>query len=104
VGDEELAYTIERRLFDMGCAVHVVVGGNETAVLAGLAKMSLAAGLITICSVDSNDRGEAARARGIVGETSFVLVDAATLPTDRAAAAAAVCDVLLQKGVLRNPV
>ena len=55
----EVAYLLERELFDRGCMVHVLADDVESHLLPELAKMSSAAGLITICTIASDSRRRA---------------------------------------------
>ena len=68
-------------------------------LLADLARISNAAGLITICSVAA-DSGFLEKAREVVGEDRFVAIDAATLPAKQAEAAEAVCRLLEERGFI----
>ncbi len=101
-GVEEIAYLAERKLFDHGCLVHVLAGETESHILPELARISNAAGLITICSVPVDDPQERERARGVVGEERFVTVDAAAIPGGVDAAAEAVCRKLEEQGIIRE--
>ena len=55
-GGEEAAYQLERALFDCGCHVHVLADPAHGDVLAELARISNAAGMITICAVVEGSR------------------------------------------------
>ncbi|WP_428389403.1 sulfate adenylyltransferase subunit CysN [Mucisphaera sp.] len=88
-GKGALAYAIERRLFDRGCAVHVVDGGStrlglsrglgfdaddrteHTRRAAEVARISNDAGLITIASFLSPSAADRAMARELVGASRF---------------------------------
>src|SRR5919112_4632017 len=59
----EVAYLLERELFDRGCMVHVLADEVESNLMASLAKMSSAAGLITVCTSASDEAAEPERAR-----------------------------------------
>ena len=86
-GSLELAYAIERKLFDRGCLVHVLSGDADGRVLSALNE----AGLIVI------------RVGPVVGPPipgRSIEVDAATLPSDLDAAAGEVCHVLESSGVI----
>jgi bifunctional enzyme CysN/CysC len=70
-GAVELAYSVERRLFDLGRAAYVLHGEHAPAASLALALKSLAeAGLVALCPVPA---GIAAELRG-----EFVLLDAAS--------------------------
>ena len=60
----DVAYLLERELFDRGCMVHVLADDVESHLLPELAKMSSAAGLITICTISHPIRAPNATARG----------------------------------------
>src|SRR5690606_14697692 len=76
----DVAYLLERELFDRGCMVHVLADDVESHLLPELAKMSSAAGLITICTISSDAEGERDRARELVGAEQFVDIDPQSLP------------------------
>jgi hypothetical protein len=100
-GDEEIAYLVERKLFDHGCLVHVLESGAGRH-MPELARISNAAGLITICAVASDDAAERDRARGVVGEERFVPIDAAPIPGGPEAVAEAICRRLEEQGFIRE--
>ena len=75
----DVAYLLERELFDRGCMVHVLADDVESHFLPELAKMSSAAGLITICTISSDQGAERDRARQLVGAEQFVDIDPQTL-------------------------
>jgi sulfate adenylyltransferase large subunit len=96
----EVAYMLERELFDRGCFVHVLADDVESHALPDLARMSAAAGLITICSIAGADEEDRDRAREMVGAERFVEIDPASLPPDDAAAARFICQLLEQRGLI----
>jgi len=97
-GSSDLAYAVERYLFDRGCLVNVLADERNPELLADLARISNAAGLITICSVlDSSTRE---KARELVGADRFVAMDQAALPPSQSEAAAAICRELETRGFL----
>ncbi|MBC7928930.1 MAG: sulfate adenylyltransferase, partial [Bryobacteraceae bacterium] len=84
----DLAYMLERELFDRGCLVHVLTDDVESRILPDLARISSAAGLITICSVASDEAAARERARTVLGVDSFVEFDPSALsPRDDTATA-----------------
>ena len=101
-GDEEIAYMAERKLFDHGCLVHVLAGETQSHILPELARISNAAGLITICSVAAGDTKERDRARGVVGEERFLAIDATEIAGGADAVAEAVCRQLEERGFIRE--
>jgi sulfate adenylyltransferase large subunit len=90
-GNEELAYRVERKLFDRGCLVNVLIEDSDTATLAGWAKMANATGLISICVQNTGTIQDKEWARKLIGESSFLDVDPSTLPADDDEAAAEIC-------------
>lgn len=87
-GNEELAYTLERKLFDRGCLVQVVAGEG----LASVAKAATDAGLITICiSEDIAVRDAVAR---MIGGDRFLALNTAELSSNTDEAADAICRIL----------
>ncbi len=96
VGAPEIAYAAERKLFDRGCLVNVLADEQNPELLAELARISNAAGLITICSVADSSALE--KAREVVGADRFVAAEADTLPKNQAEAAEAICRLLETRG------
>ncbi len=96
----DLAYLVERRLFDRGCLVHAVVDDFESPVLPELARFSNMAGMIAICSASSDDPAVRERARGLVGEDRFLAPDAEALNLDDSQAAQQIIQMLENRGVL----
>ncbi|HZT28698.1 MAG TPA: sulfate adenylyltransferase subunit CysN [Bryobacteraceae bacterium] len=99
-GNPELAFVVERKLFDRGCLVHVLADEKDAFILAELAKISNAAGMITICSVRPEDAAERERASRLVGADQFLEVDAASLSGNLDRAAEEICSLLEKRGVL----
>jgi hypothetical protein len=98
----EVAYLVERELFDRGCLVHVLADDVDSHLLPGLAKMSSAAGLITICSIASTEPEERESARALVGPDRFLDVDPQTLSPRDHEAAGQVCQLLEERGFIRK--
>jgi sulfate adenylyltransferase large subunit len=96
----DLAYLLERMLFDRGCSVHVLADEFESHMLPELARMSAAAGLITICSVASDESGDREHARELTGSEHFVAFRPEELPTRDDEAALRICRVLEDRGLL----
>jgi sulfate adenylyltransferase large subunit len=96
----ELAYAVERQLFDIGCQAAVV--GTEIAGgrLAEIARALNSAGAIAVCIVPGSGGREREQARGIIGPERFVFVEASRLPGENLAAAAEVCQLLRAAGYL----
>ena len=94
-GGAELAYAVERELFRRGFVTHVIVGQTDGRVLLELAQNLLAAGLVTICSVDVVYEVQRERVRSLIDPNQFIDFDAsrfdepgrvATLITEKLAA------------------
>jgi sulfate adenylyltransferase large subunit len=96
----DLAYLLERELFDRGCHVHVLSDDVDSHMLPDLAKLFSAAGLITICSVAYSETDEIERAKAVVGDDLFVYVNPELLSSRDADAAGQVCALLERSGVI----
>jgi sulfate adenylyltransferase large subunit len=101
IADEELACSLERRLFDLGCAVHTVTGGNDAAAVAGVARVAVAAGLLTICRLDASSEAQIATAKSTIGGGAFVCFNSADLPADSVEAISVMCAALRAAGFLK---
>ena len=99
-GDSDIAYAVERKLFDRGSLVNVLSDEQNPDLLARLAQISNAAGLITICSVASADPGAISRAQELIGADRFLAVDAGSLSADHAKAAEEICKELEARGFI----
>ena len=100
VADQEIAYALERRLFDRGCLVHVLAGEG----IVDAAKASTEAGLISICTVAEEDSGTRDAIKHAVGGDRFLAVSLTDLPADPDDAAEAICGTLEDRGyVPRRP-
>jgi len=99
-GNPEIAYAAERKLFDRGCLVNVLADEQNPELLAEVARISNAAGLITICSVAAIDPTALERARELVGADRFVIIDTALLPSDHSKAADEICRLLESRGFI----
>jgi hypothetical protein len=97
----EVAYLLERELFDRGCLVHVIADDVESHLLPELAKMSSAAGLITICTCASDEKSERDRARELVGAEQFFDIDPQTLSTKDNEAKDQIAKLLESRGIIR---
>jgi sulfate adenylyltransferase large subunit len=95
----EMAYLVEAKLFAAGCQVHVLAEDLESAVVVEAAELLAEAGLIAI--VSSFDREERERARRRVGEERFVSIEPGELAASDESAAAAVCQALEHRGIVR---
>ena len=96
----ELAYAVERRLFDAGCQVAVVTAENADGRVAEVARALNSAGAIAICVASGSTAREREQARGIVGAGRWFVVDVSRLPAEIPAAAEEVCQLLRAAGYL----
>jgi hypothetical protein len=93
-GDEELAYVLERKLFDRGCLVAVLVRQNPRA-LAEIAASLTSAGFIAICVPASGQRRARQQVETATGAERFLSVERTELPAGQDAAAEEICRRLL---------
>ncbi|MBI3278945.1 MAG: sulfate adenylyltransferase subunit CysN [Acidobacteria bacterium] len=98
----DAAYMLERELFERGCWVHVLADDVESHLLPDLAKMSAAAGLITICSSAFSAPDDRERARDLVGADRFLEVDPRRLAPNDAEAVRYICALLEERGFIRK--
>jgi sulfate adenylyltransferase large subunit len=98
----DVAYLVERELFDRGCLVHVVADDVDSHLLPELAKIMNSAGVIAICSNASTDIEERERARDVVGLGRFIEVDPQTLSLNDVEAAGQVCQMLEDRNFIRK--
>jgi sulfate adenylyltransferase large subunit len=98
-GDPEVAYSLERRLFDRGSQVHVIAGESSPDLLPEAARILNAAGVIAICSLPAADPLAIEDAKRVVGEDRFIAIEnPAGSPPE---AANEICRTLETKGFLR---
>jgi sulfate adenylyltransferase large subunit len=98
----ELAFLLERRLFDLGCQVHVLADDRESHLLPELARVLNNAGLIAICSIASPDSAERDRADRLSDANRFLEVPPQQLPVRDEDAAEVIMKRLEDLGVLRR--
>ena len=79
VGNEEAAYWLESELFRRGCLVHVLSDRQHLHLLAELATICNAIGLITICAVPGSPGSEAESARNLIGSDRFIEMDSSVM-------------------------
>jgi sulfate adenylyltransferase large subunit len=96
-GTEELAYALERKLFDRGCLVQVLQGAG----VAAIAQASIDAGLIAICMIAEDDAGARESLKQAVGSDRFLAARAGNLPDDPEHAAEQICRTLEDRGYIR---
>ncbi|MCC6585777.1 MAG: sulfate adenylyltransferase subunit CysN [Bryobacterales bacterium] len=95
----ELAWLLERKLFDRGCFVQALADDVESHLLPEMARLLNTAGLIAICSVASDDAEERIEAQNLIGERNVVAYQPGELsPQDEAAVQKIIAD-LEQRGV-----
>ena len=99
---ENLAYLLERKLFERGCQVHVLADSGESRILPELAQLLNSAGLISIFSAPVFDGEERERARILAGDQHFFDVAPETLSEDDERAAEEICALLEADGVIRS--
>ncbi len=99
---QDLAMLLERKLFDLGCQVHVLADDRESHLLPELARVLNSAGLIAICSIAAPDPVEAERAAALAGENRFLLIDPQTLPVRDEEASEVIMKQLEDRSVLRR--
>jgi bifunctional enzyme CysN/CysC len=71
-GKVTIAYTLERKLFDLGHSAHVLLLNEPLSGVAVAARACTDAGLITICAMQSKTVHERSEVREKVGAQSFV--------------------------------
>jgi sulfate adenylyltransferase large subunit len=97
---QELAYLLERRLFQRGCQVHVIAEEVESRILPEVSALLGAAGLIAIVSTSRPNSAECERARGLAASGRFFHFDPQLLDASDDKAAVQVCAALEDGGVL----
>jgi hypothetical protein len=96
----ELAYMLERMLFDRGCWVHLLADDVDAHLLPEVARMSAGPGLITIAS--SAAAADVEHARQSVGSEAFVACAPEELPVSDFQAAELICAKLERRGFIRS--
>jgi len=76
----DLAWLLERRLFDRGCSVQALADEVESHLLPEMARLLNSAGLIAICTVASDDADERIQARQLLGDRNFIEYAPSDLP------------------------
>jgi sulfate adenylyltransferase large subunit len=98
----DVAFALERELFDRGCNVLLLTDDVESHMLPDVAHVANTAGLIVICNVASTDPQERERAAEVVGEERWLYVDPSSLPQDDIKASDAVAQMLEERGIIRK--
>ncbi|MCU1275455.1 MAG: sulfate adenylyltransferase subunit 1, partial [Bryobacterales bacterium] len=96
VGSEDLAYVLERNLFERGCLVHVVPAES----LAGSASACTDAGLISIAIVKDEGSGAREAVKRAVGSDRFLAISETRVSADHERAADEICRTLEHKGYI----
>jgi sulfate adenylyltransferase large subunit len=99
---ENLAYVLERKLFERGCQVHVLADSGDSRILPELAQLLNSAGLISIFSAPVFDGEERERARALAGERHFLDIAPENVSPDDERAAEEICARLESDGVIRS--
>jgi sulfate adenylyltransferase large subunit len=99
---ENLAYVLERKLFQRGCLVHVLADSGDSRILPELAQLLHTAGLISIFTAPFFDGEERERARALAGDQHFFDVAPETLNPNDERAAEEICALLEADGVIRS--
>ena len=98
-GGANLAYAVERELFQHGYLTHVIAAQTDGNVLLEVAQNLMAAGLITICAADFLYEVERDRAQALIGPSRFLDLDAARFNTPEEAAVE-IAKNLAEKGIV----
>jgi sulfate adenylyltransferase large subunit len=99
-GREDLAYLLERRLFDRGCSAHSIAGECESHIVPEVAKILYSAGMIAICAVAGDDATERERARQYSGGDRFVETVPESLSPRDEEAASQILGILEERGII----
>jgi len=99
-GNADLAYVLERKLFDRGCLVHVV-SEVDRRILGSVLETSTDTGLISICAVEVEDESTRDEMKRAVGNDRFLALNVARLPENIEDASDAICGTLEEKGYIR---
>ena len=95
----DLAWLLERRLFDRGCSVQALADEVESHFLPEMAKLLNTAGLIAICSIASDDADERAQARQLLGSRNLLEYAPGDLPPNDEKAVQQILADLESRGV-----
>jgi sulfate adenylyltransferase large subunit len=94
---QDLAYRLERRLFEAGCQVHALTEASQTAVAPSLALELNRAGFLVLCAFPG-DTGSLALA--LAENPHFFPIDPGELPGNEDQAVEKIVDLLRQNGIL----
>jgi len=96
--DANVAYAVERELFEAGYLTQVIAAEAGGGVLLQVAESLIAAGLVTICAAGYLYQAERSRAKALVNSEHFLDVDAAQIASP-AELAAVVTRRLSERGI-----
>ena len=99
-GGAQVAYAVEKALFDRGYLTHVLTAQTDGSVLLEVARNMLAAGLITICSADFLYEVERERAQALLTSEQFIDCDVSHFETPEDTVAE-VSRELTKRGIVR---
>ena len=104
-GPPEVAYAIERLLFEGGCQASVLTVAGAGGHMADIARALNSAGVIALCAAPASAARERDQARGVIGADRFLLVDVSRLAATEgpAATAAEVRQLMRAAGFLDAP-
>jgi sulfate adenylyltransferase large subunit len=98
-----VAWLVERRLFDRGCAVRALADDDLTHLLPEMASVLNGAGVIAVCSEASEEPGDLADLRSMIGEHNLIRFEPGALPPDDNAAADLIIAELGRRHVFPSP-
>jgi adenylylsulfate kinase-like enzyme len=75
-GGVQLAFEIERELFNRGYLTHVIAAQSDGSIMLEIAQNLTAAGLLTICAADFLYEVERDRAKALIDPERFIDVNA----------------------------
>ena len=97
---KELAWLLERRLFDRGCLVKALADETDSHLLPDIARILHSSGLIVICSSASEDAADRERARELVSGAEFLAPLPEELSPHDLEAAGQIIRMLQQRAIL----
>jgi len=95
----DLAWLLERRLFDRGCQVQALADDVESHLLPDLARTLNNAGVIAICSLASGDPHELTRAHRLIGARNLLEYSPGSLPLNDSVAVEQILTDLETRGL-----
>jgi hypothetical protein len=101
-GGVQLAFEIERELFDRGYLTHVIAAQADGSVMLELAQNLTTAGLLTICAADFLYQVERDRAKAIIDPARFIDVDASLFSSPEETVAR-ISEILAERQIIPMP-